>query len=341
MAFLRKHRDRYWLVHNFRNGGKVRQVRLYGFDLQADLDEEIQRAQQAAASCSAGPIAPNWVQPVRQQLEHLQTAAQQTHLEQLTRRFQGQVQDMLQTLASLNGHHEAKQQLIWDCISQLHQQLATRTAPVPQHMDEPPRALPSEELLDLGDGFCLSGSSLYHRCNGVSGDGTAHTPDNETRSPVVWVSLIQGRDLWIECEHCHAKCDRIQPLTQLPRLSVRRQRIRQFDRFCIEHAIGNTGYILVTFRSGYIDRISVRIVEIDYRTQKVRLVSDAGRKPRTYWRRFDNVYFGTLEVRLTPEQHQQLTAAGVTDILHLVRIWYTVTDTPPNRMQLQQAGVRY
>ena len=69
MAFIRKHRERYWLVHNFRTGDKVQQVRLYSFDLHADPEHEMAQAQRAVEALYPGQIAPTWVATVQQQLQ--------------------------------------------------------------------------------------------------------------------------------------------------------------------------------------------------------------------------------------------------------------------------------
>ncbi len=125
MAFLRKHRDRYWLVHNFREGNQVRQVRLYAFDLGQSIDGELERAQQVVASCYAEQIASTWVAPVRQKLQEIQVEGQHERWEQQLAQISQLMRDAVQALDRLDGPVDAKNQLIWECIAELHERVRT------------------------------------------------------------------------------------------------------------------------------------------------------------------------------------------------------------------------
>lgn len=250
MAFLRKHRARYWLVHNFRVDGKVQQVRLYPFDLHEDLDGEIARAQSAVASCHQGQIAPTWIASVRQQLQHLQDARQGQYRERQVQRLHEQMADVVQTLDLLPVPPQEKHQLIQACIVQLQGRLAQENTdatlasmPKTAHPPDAPRqealhaAGAPVRTIEVGKGFYLRDRSLYHACMEepplCDDTGPGWTGNHQQAlSPVAWVSLIQGRDLWLECQSCHARWHNLSQVTQYTCLKLHRQKISKFDRFC-------------------------------------------------------------------------------------------------------------
>jgi hypothetical protein len=349
VAFLRKHRQQYWLVHNFRVHGKVRQVRLYAFDLHADLDHEIERARSTVASRFDDHIPATWVEPVRHKLRQLQ---RDLHHEQHTRQLQQARQrltDFLQALDSFRGSPDDRTWLLQDCLHQLQQRLAQRTAGSTSHppAHHAPRdaVLPGEATtpaVSLGQGFYLRGRVISHACQARHPSENPLPPGSRPaeRAPVVCVALINGRDLWIECLVCHARWTDMSRLDQLGHLNIHRQRISKFERFCSEHTVGASCFIL-QYRSGRVARLSGTVQDIDYASRKVTVACAGGTTHQTYERHFTNVYFGLLEVRLTVAQQKHIAASGQTGLTHLGDNWYALTDTPDIRLLLQQQGIRY
>jgi hypothetical protein len=252
---------------------------------------------------------------------------------------------LVDTLNAWQGSREEKTRLIWECIGQLQSTLGDErtdthpSLPVNSRDDVIHTSTATTQPVNLGDGFYLQANAIHHVCT------TAPAEPPQTTSPkpssVVWVSLIKGRDLWVECSACHARWHDMSRLTPFTHLHVRRQRISRFDRFCQEHTTGNSCYIFMQYRSGHIDRLHGTIESIDYETKKVQVDTTQGRSHKSYWRNFDNVYFGHLEVRLTDEQRARLGSTGSGEFTHLVRDWYAVPDTPATRLSLQQLGIRY
>jgi hypothetical protein len=359
VAFLRKHRAQYWLVHNFRAGGKVQQVRLYPFDLYADLEHEIKQAQNVVASLYAGSIASTWVVPVRQQLEELQENMRCQQREQQRQQVHQQMMALVDTFDRLDISPEDHNQLIWACMAHLQRRLV-RDGTEPQQPIAHDRRTTTNTLLsdagspgesppqtlEIGKGFCLLNNALYHACmpeqEPLSLIGIEQQkPQRQTLSPVTWVSLIHGRDLWLECQTCHTQWEDLSSLARLSTLHMHRQHISKFDRFCIERKVGDSCYILRHHGSGRTDRFCGVIQEIDYPSKKVRVASIQGHPPKSYWRHFANVYFGVLEVELNDAQREQVVSAGQGELTHLVHTWHALADTPETRLLLKRIGVRY
>jgi hypothetical protein len=358
VAFIRKHRERYWLVHNFRVGHTVRQVRIYPFDLHADPEHEIAQAQGAADSLYPGQIAPTWVTTVRQQLQQLRAELLQARWESQAAQIAQQMQALLQALESFDGPAMAKQRLLQECMAQCQSQLAREATEVtlpalpPQPMplspapssDSTPGA--AEPPQALGEGFYLCDQTIYHCCAAGhawpdSTDSVAVAPVSTARSAVVWVSLLNGRDLWLECQVCHTRWSdmaRVEPYTPL---KMHHQHISKFDRFCAEHAVGDACSILVQYRSGRVERLQGTVQAIDYAGKKVQVATTQGKPQHTYWRHVDRVYFGDLEVRLTEAQRAQFVASGKGEPRSLGHTWYALADTPDIRLFLQHLGIRY
>src|SRR4030095_14333061 len=112
-----------------------------------------------------------------------------------------------------------------------------------------------------------------------------------------WVSLLNGRDLWLECQACHTRWSDMARVEAYTPLKLHHQRISKFDRFCAEHTVGEACSILVQYRSGRVERLQGTVQAIDYATKKVQVATAQGTTPHTYWRHVDRVYFGDLEVR--------------------------------------------
>jgi len=355
MAFLRKHRERYWLVHNFRAGSVVRQVRIYAFDLTCNTDEEMARAQHAVDILYPGQIAPTWIETVRQQLQELHTVAQTTLWGQQTAQITQQMQQLVAMLDTFDGPAATKNALLRACLAEVQQRLAppaaapallprlraASSAPLPALVRVPSgTALPSAHT--LGQGFALAGHVIVHACaHAALPAASLPAEPSQAQAPVVLVTLMSGRNLWLECQRCHTRWTDLACLEPLEALTLHRQKITKFDRFCREHQCGDACAILVQYPSKRIERLHGTIVAIDYATRKIHVSVRRGETEQTYWRLCDHVYFGELEVQLTEAQRRQLETAGHQGLRPLGRTWYAMHDTPEARRFLQQQGIRY
>ena len=356
MAFLRKHRDRYLLVHNFRQGSKVHQVRIYAFDLQAEIDAELSQAKQAMAALPYSHLPMTWLEPVRQQLQRLQTERQQQHRAQQSRQVQQHLDHLTQALEAL-GETLEQQQMVQTCLGRLQQMVPRvpepKTPPrlmTPRLHPQPdmPAAVASDAILSQGreiePRLYVYAHRLYHRCPSAEPllpENLADPHGPAALAPVCQIALINGRDLWLACTHCQTRWPQVPALTHWPQVSLPRRRISRFERFCLEHHVGEACFMLIRYGSGHIERLAGTIATLDDERQRIQVSVTHRHTTQTYWRHCAHVYFGTLEVQLTAEQYASLLAMGMEAPVPLTGHWYNVPDTPAMRLALQERGVRY